>query len=285
MTEYLKLDNMTLEDGIYHAKNIPDSSELDMPEEGLDMLDPLNHTSFWHKHRADCIVRTLENFMPPDTGWFADVGGGNGYIAKCIADAGYEVALFEPAYAGVMNAKNRGVKNIVWGLLDASTVEKGSISAIGLFDVLEHIENDKEFISSFFSLLDEKGKIIITVPAHSYLWSSKDDYGLHKRRYSLMQLKKIFLENDFDVVYETYFFSFLLPPVFFLNALPYKLFGKKNDATQPNRIPIKHVEKTCAEHRRKGKVLDIVLAYEKMLIKKKIRLPFGASILMVAEKT
>ena len=276
MPDEIIVENMSLKEGIYHASNFPDSFQPDMPEEGLDVLDVINHTSFWHKHRAFCIANALKKFMPQDSGWLADVGGGNGYLAKFLAESGLQTVLFEPAYSGVKNAQQRGVKNIIWGLLDASIVREGCVPAIGLFDVLEHIESDGDFIQNFRPFLRNDGIIICTVPAHNFLWSEKDDFVFHKRRYSLKQVRKLFVENGYDIVYGTYFFSLLLPAVFLLKSLPYRLFGKAKTAFEAQ-------EKITREHKQ-NRLLFSIFAYERMLIKYKKRLPIGASILLVAKK-
>ena len=277
MLEFLKLENMTLKEGIYYANNIPD--QVNVPEEGLETMNAIAYTSFWNKHRTDCIICTLNNFISPGLDWFADVGGGNGHIAKHLGDAGYKVVLFEPTQTGVVNARNLGVENIVRGLFDTDTVKKSSIPAVGLFDVLEHIENDEKFIRGFLPILAKKGKIIATVPAHNYLWSSKDDYGLHKRRYSLRQLRCTFIENGYNVIYETYFFSLLLPAIFLFKTLPYKLFGNAMSS------PVSDVtQNEFGKEHQKHRAMELLFVYEKMLVTRKKRIPFGASVLLVAEK-
>ena len=59
-----------------------------------------------------------------------------------------------------------------------------NINGIGLFDVLEHIENDKEFLSKLLNKLKKGARIYITVPAHNFLWSEIDRHGGHFRRHN-----------------------------------------------------------------------------------------------------
>jgi SAM-dependent methyltransferase len=290
VTEILKLENMALRDGIYYAQNTPDAVELGVVQEGLDSVESINDTSFWHKHRVSCIIAALDRVMPTKNGagYIADVGGGNGFIVKELENAGYEAILFEPLANGANNAKKRAVKNIVCGLFDATTVKEGSMSAVGLFDVLEHIENDGQFICGLLPLLTDEGKVVVTVPAHHYLWSSKDDYAFHYRRYTVPSLRELFMQNGFDVLFATYIFSLLLPIMLFAKALPYRLFGKQKPKTKDvqNDAPSSENLQTFAdEHQRRGAGLLLhLLKHERAFIKRGKRIPFGASVLLVAQK-
>jgi 2-polyprenyl-3-methyl-5-hydroxy-6-metoxy-1,4-benzoquinol methylase len=215
---------------------------------------------------------------------FVDIGGGDGFISKELENAGYETILFDPNIVKIACAKNRNVKNLVCGYFTDNTVKVGSVQAIGLFDVLEHIENDGEFIRELSPLLAEKGKIIITVPAHNYLWSAKDDGG-HYRRYSLPQLKQLFMQNGFDVLYATYFFSLLLPAIYFLKALPYRYRKKCKRKEQNSASAEKKHEVFRKEHQKRGAgFLLRMLKYEQAFIRRGKRIPFGASVLLVGQK-
>ena len=58
-----------------------------------------------------------------------------------------------------------------------------------LLDVLEHIENDKEFLILIKKKLKINGRLLITVPAFEKLWSSEDDAAGHFRRYTIERPK------------------------------------------------------------------------------------------------
>ena len=70
----LKVENMTLIDGIYHAKNIPET--VDEYTHGLESLFSIYTTSFWHIHRTNCVISCINKHIKPNISWFADVGGG-----------------------------------------------------------------------------------------------------------------------------------------------------------------------------------------------------------------
>ncbi len=103
---------------------------------------------------------------------------------------------------------------------------------IGLFDVVEHIEDDEAFLIENHSYLKKGGKIYITVPAYQWLFSEEDVYAGHYRRYSVKQISSLLENIGFEVKYKTYFFTFIPIPLFLLNALPYKLGIKKKHESE-----------------------------------------------------
>lgn len=64
----------------------------------------------------------------------------------------------------------------------------GSLDLICLFDVLEHVDDDEAALRALRALLAPGGHILLTVPAHPWLWSAHDDYLHHRRRYRLGEL-------------------------------------------------------------------------------------------------
>ena len=57
-----------------------------------------------------------------------------------------------------------------------------------MLDVVEHIEDDVSALKAMASCLKPGGKILITVPAHQWLWSAHDVVNHHHRRYSKKSL-------------------------------------------------------------------------------------------------
>src|SRR6266567_1791580 len=88
--------------GIWSARNV---SKVSYPDEGNTSCLAVEDTSFWFRHRNNCILEVMKN-LPPATPFF-DVGGGNGYVAKALQDAGLEVVLVEPGSTGALNARRR----------------------------------------------------------------------------------------------------------------------------------------------------------------------------------
>jgi hypothetical protein len=212
--EGLAMDNS----GIWR---LPHTASVAYPEDAHDICFRLEDASFWFRHRNNLIASVMKQFSPPGT--LLDIGGGNGYVTRRLLDEGWDTVLLEPGPIGAMNAKiHRAIPTVLCTTLEESGFGPASVPAAGLFDVLEHIEDDKAFVKRVAKILQPGGLLYVTVPAYSWLWSSSDTTGLHFRRYSADTLNGLLSEN-FDLVYQTYFFRMLIPPIFLLRALPYRL--------------------------------------------------------------
>ncbi len=204
-------------------------SVLSYPADGNDLCFSLEENSFWFRHRNELIVETLRRFPP--SGLLFDVGGGNGFVAAGLERAGFPTVLIEPGRMGAANACRRGLRNVINATADEAGFAPGSLNAVGLFDVLEHIPDDLGFLQSLHRLMRPGGRIYLTVPAFQSLWSSEDDYAGHQRRYRRRSLAKVLDAAGFDVEYLSYCFWFLPLPVFVLRAIP-SWFGWRTKPTK-----------------------------------------------------
>lgn len=76
------------------------------------------------------------------------------------------------------------------------------------FEVLEHIEDDRDALLQWRSWLKPGGTILISVPAHMNRWSASDDWAGHVRRYEKSTLQNLLDESGFTI---TYFESYGFP--------------------------------------------------------------------------
>jgi SAM-dependent methyltransferase len=206
------------QDGIWTSRTL---SSVSYPEHGNDNCFAVEESSFWFRHRNDCIV-AVAKALPPG-GLFLDVGGGNGYVARALQEAGVDVALVEPGPAGARNALKRGVRVVIQAALQDVQFQAGSVAAVGLFDVLEHIRDDVGFLQEVKRLLRPRGRVYLTVPAYPWLWSDEDAAAGHCRRYSLDSVCRTLKQAGYSVEFATYFFSFLPLPILLARAAPYRL--------------------------------------------------------------
>jgi SAM-dependent methyltransferase len=216
----------------------------------------------------------VERYPPP--GLFLDIGGGNGFVAQDLQQRGIEVALLEPGPSGARNAIKRGVRHVVCSAMEDVDFHPGAIAAAGLFDVLEHVQDDGGLLSGVHRLLTPGGRLFLTVPAYQWLWSPEDDLAGHCRRYSLSGLRRVVERAGFQVEFATYFFAFLLLPILGVRVLPYRLglIRRKHHETSDHNQPggaagrvLQHFMRREAEHLRQGRPRH-----------------FGGSCLLVARK-
>jgi 2-polyprenyl-3-methyl-5-hydroxy-6-metoxy-1,4-benzoquinol methylase len=273
LTDKLILDN----NGIYTSSiNTQNGFSTDGHNK---IFDHLEENSFWFKFRNKYIQSVINKYAPHNK--LLDIGGGNGYVSLGLQNTGINVTLIEPGYQGCVNAKKRGVKSVICSTIEDCGFEENSIESVGLFDVLEHIEDDKSFLLNINNLMKDDSYIFITVPAYKFLWSNDDTVGGHFKRHTIKSLNLLLEENGFKKVYATYFFSFLVFPIFIFRTLPYLL-----KITSPKK-DIKN-EKDINEHKNRqgltGKLLQLFFKIESKLISKNKIIIFGGSILLVAKK-
>ena len=250
-------------------------STINYPDAANEFCFGIEERSFWFNYRNQFIVHTVRQFPP--RGVVADIGAGNGYVSLALQRAGFRTIAIEPGAAGARNARSRGLE-VICATLETSGLAPGSLDAAGLFDVLEHIEDDAGFLRTVGSFLRPGARLYLTVPAWDALWSSEDELVGHHHRYRLGTLRQRLQSSGFAVDYSTYLFSPLLLPLLLFRTLPSRL-GRRHtlDATQ-----------TAAELQPKPgllvksvtKVLDAELA----LVKRRRRIPIGTSCLVSAHK-
>jgi len=263
-------------DGIFYAAA---SQAISYPEEGNEACFEVEDQSFWFRHRNDCIRELVKKFPPGEKGPIFDVGGGNGFVAKGLMDAGWDVVLVEPGPSGARNAKKRGLEHVICGTTHSPGFKNGSLPAIGVFDVVEHIEDDIGFLRHLWDLLEPGGMLYITVPAFNFLWSHEDVDAGHFQRYTLGAMEKKLLKAGLEPIFETYIFGFLPIPVFLFRTLSYRLglVGKN--------IAGKEVKR---DHSQKQGLMGAIMASSFESELNKIRTAksqgFGGSCLVAARK-
>ncbi len=257
------------EDGVWYAG---EREKISYAEEGNAQCFELEEESFWFAHRGAILRATVERFPP--AGAIYDIGGGNGFVAKTLIDAGFETVLVEPGETGARNAARRGVPTVICATLATAKFPAGSLPAVGMFDVLEHIEDDAGFLREVHRGLAPGGRLYLTVPAFSWLWSHDDLAAGHFRRYTLASLSECVRGAGFAPLFASYFFSLLPLPLLALRSVP-SWFGRR--ALPPQSYGKLH------KPRARG-LTDRVWAAELRRIENGRGIPFGSSCLLVAEK-
>ena len=262
--------------GIFYSDSF---EKISYPNEYNDLCFEIEENSFWFRHRNDCIIEMIKNYHSTKNGPIFDVGGGNGFVAKGLLDAGIEVVLVEPGPTGALNAKKRGITHVICATTHTAKFKSGTIPAIGVFDVIEHIEDDIGFLNHLWDLLVPGGMLYLTVPAYQLLWSQEDVEGGHFRRYTLSNLKKKMRHSGFDISYSSYIFSYLPIPIFLLRTLLNKLNlvescasdSIKQDHSSPKGIG--------------SKILNLFHNWELLKIRARKRIPLGGSCMVAAKKS
>ncbi len=269
-------NNLVLqESGIWFARH---PGRVSYPERGNAVCFGIEEHSFWYEHRNACIAEVIKRYRPE--GPFFDIGGGNGIVGTILQGLGIEVCLVEPGMDGVLNATRRGIACVVRSTFDAAGFRENVLPSAGVFDVLEHVEEEHAFLDALQKVLVPGGKLFITVPACPRLWSANDEHLGHFRRYRLGALTGTLEEKGFSIEYATYLFAPLTVPVFLFRTLPTLLRIGRVEVTPD----IKHREHLVGRRWLK-RVLGQVQAVERRRIADGHSVPWGTTCLVVATKT
>ena len=262
------------DDGVWCTQRL---QAISYPTDGNDFCFQLEENSYWFRHRKTLIQSLVQQFAARSV--FFDVGGGNGFVTKGLQDSGISAVLIEPGSAGVRNARLRGVEYVVQSIWSPEIVRAESAEAIGLFDVIEHIENDCSFLQGVHQTLSAEGLVFITVPALHSLLSFEDVYAGHFRRYQLGELQQLLTRCGFRVEYSSYFFSMLPLPIFALRSVPSFLGWRK----APNSESIRN-EHTAVKGIA-GRLMDRWLHWEQKRVAALKSICTGSSCVIVGRKT
>ena len=258
------------QDGVRYFDS-PDGSDVSYPDEGLSVLGADGGAGFWFDHRAAAVRRHLETIRPSSM-W--EVGAGNGAMAKRLSGSVVEIVTVEPIAAGAQAAAALGFASLCARLEDLHLPDD-SIPSVGVFDVLEHVEDPTPLVREMYRVRMPGGTVFATVPAHDIMWGDEDDVAGHYRRYTRSMLEAQFTGHGFVLFGSEHLFACLLPAAALLRALPYRL-GRRST----REAVLQRMRGQLAPAPRADRLARAALAAESA-VSKKVPLPFGLSLLGV----
>ena len=249
-------------------------ARVSYPEDASAECFAVESDSFWFRHRNQCVLAVVRRHAP--AGPIFDVGGGNGCVAAELVRAGFPTVVVEPSPEGIRNARSRGLAPLVQATFEDAGFHEASLPAIGLFDVLEHVEDDRDFLRHIARTLVPGGLLYLTVPCGGWLWSEEDSRAGHFRRYSIRGLCGRLRQAGLRVAFASHCFSFLVPPILLLRTLP-RLVGLRR-RTPAAQIDSQHQLPAGAA----GRVLSATMQWELRRLASGRCVTIGSSCLVVA---
>jgi SAM-dependent methyltransferase len=223
---------------------------------------------WWFHARSEIVQRIIEKFgnlKPGET--ILDIGCGTGAILKNLS-AKYNVVGIDMSPLAVEYSKKRGLKNVFQMPVQEFPKEKFDVKTAILLDVIEHIDDDIDVLRSARDIVGPEGRVIITVPANTWMWSAHDVMNHHKRRYTAETLRKALDRAGLEPIKMTYYNTLLFPL-----AAVQKFLERKTDVKGAQ-------EKLDMPPGLVNTLFKAIFASEKHIIPN-INLPFGVSLLAV----
>jgi 2-polyprenyl-3-methyl-5-hydroxy-6-metoxy-1,4-benzoquinol methylase len=162
--------------------------------------------------RKEIAVSLVKKYVPSGSR-FLEVGCAAGDIGITLSKKGYNGLMIdfsdEAANETIGNLKKEKVKNVQFEKKDLFEIDGGEkFDLITMFEVLEHIEKDKDALKKVNDLLNEKGMFLFSVPAKASLWGASDIIAGHIKRYEREELINLLDQSGFEV---TKIFSYGFP--------------------------------------------------------------------------
>lgn len=249
------------------------------PPEHFHKLFQLESNHFWFRSRNRIIQYLFSKFLDPSkSADILEVGCGTGYVLSALSKfKNFHLAGAELHQEGLAYAKKR-LPNIDFIQLDfRHTFFHNRFDAIGTFDVLEHIDDDRKIMRNVYKSLKSKGLFFITVPQHMWLWSRQDSMACHKRRYSRKELLTKLKKEKFSIEFVSSFVFTLLPLMLLSRFRKREKLGDKNHDAEYDYDELDLPSWI-------NRILEMLMFFDELLIKIGFSLPIGGSLVIVARK-
>jgi 2-polyprenyl-3-methyl-5-hydroxy-6-metoxy-1,4-benzoquinol methylase len=157
-----------------------------------------------HFFRLALVENLLKNTLRQGT--VLDAGCGDGSLSIRLARKGFFVYAVDAAKEWCDTLRSRLTSldlkdkiKVFCSPLEKFDFNPGFFDAVVCGEVLEHIDNDVEILNKFYSLLKEKGNLILSVPLVNKGWGMDDAMAGHMRLYDLRDLISILEGVGFKV--------------------------------------------------------------------------------------
>lgn len=229
----------------------------------------LEDKHWWHISKRRIVTTFIGIYAKSNNLKILDIGCGTGKNLDQFKEFG-EIYGLDNSKDALTFCKKRGLNNLMLGKAEKTPYKNASFDIVTILDVLEHTDDTKT-IKEINRILKKGGILIATVPAFNWLWSRWDEILHHQRRYTLSSLTKLLTSFKFHILKESYMYAFLLLPVLIIRII--KSFFLKQNYSSDFKFSFPFL----------NTFLKQLATVESFFIKKS-HLPFGLSIIIVAEK-
>lgn len=246
------------------------------PKEAFEVLSKVEKKHFWFTTRNRIIEIILNRFIQPSTNRkFLEIGCGSGIVMTHLEKMGFSVTGLDIHMEGLKLAKKKTKAKLIHADILKTKIKK-KYDVVGLFDVIEHSQDDVSFLEKSGHVLKTKGKIILTVPANMGLWSRIDQISSHKRRYTKQSLNAMLKKAGYEIEFVSYFnFLLYIPQLIFRKLSNQKIEDKEDNVILSEQLKVPHP------------LINITFGWVSLLEAQLLRItsiPIGTSLIIVGHK-
>ena len=188
----------------------------------------------------------LRNVQPGEK--FLEVGAGNIKLAQSLLsyfESGTIVDFsryVRAVYQRLPNEHKQRLTLMVGDIEELAFTE--TYACVVTCEVMEHVADDEGFLRRLYSLLDEGGQLLLSVPSRMKYWSIHDEIVGHLRRYEKKQIIELVERSGFtDIKVLSYGFPFVN-----LLRLPRILLAQKQQKVKKDQDKRRQTEDSGVHH-------------------------------------
>ncbi len=243
----------------------------------LQKMRRLEDTYWWFVGRRRLVRRLVDRFAPDvEPRVILDAGCGTGGTLSHLQGAG-ELWGCDLSSEALRLCRTRGFGNLSESPVESLDFPDQHFDVVISCDVIEHVPEDRRAMEEMVRVLRPGGILVLTVPAHRWLWSGHDEALDHERRYEPRSLRELVEGAGLEIELFSQAVAITMPAVLFSVAgrRIARVFGRKRERTQQTALfalpgPI-------------NRLLIWLLEVEAWLMRY-VPLPVGASLVAVARK-
>ncbi len=188
-------------------EHISPSSPVSMHEDWYDFADAQH---FWMQWRFEAVKKHL-HLMPDTTSKVLEIGCGHGVMREQMESLGYVVDACDLNLHALELIKGGQGRVMLYNIYDKHPDLAGKYDMIMLMDMVEHIEDDVDFLKTAAAYLRPGGTVVLSVPASMLLFSKYDVEVGHIRRYTRKTMHELMTNAGFEPTKISYWAGSLVP--------------------------------------------------------------------------
>jgi len=239
-----------------------------------DELHRFEQTHWWFRARRHILWSLVRRYVDSAANRrlrVCELGCGTGGNLAAISDE-HDVVGVECSPQALDYARQSLGNRVRFGRLPNDiNLPPQSFDVVLITDVLEHIENDGASAKAALSLARPGGIVVATVPAYQWLFSPRDAYHHHFRRYGKNQFRRLWNAADVQIELLSHYNTALFPAAAAVRLCS-KLMSRRSKPGDLS-IPRRSINEQLAR----------LMKCEANLLGR-IPMPFGLSLVCLARK-
>jgi ubiquinone/menaquinone biosynthesis C-methylase UbiE len=231
----------------------------------------VEESHWWFAERRRLFAREIRRLPIPSDGAVLDIGTSTGTNLRMLMDMGFsQVTGLDSSDEAIRFCAEKGLGRVKKGDVCALPFPDASFDLVLATDIIEHVDADDRALAEIYRVLKPGGTALITVPAFQSLWGLQDEVSQHRRRYRKAGLLAKVSQASLVPIRHYYFNYILFGPIWVARQLIRMLRIRIASESQINTPSM-------------NRVLGAVFSFDTRTAAI-LRVPFGVSIILIAER-